>query len=352
MLKTRKTLLLSHLYIMPDDTLVSTDTLHTGALVLPRKSLAVKTSPSSSSFQESPRTQMLTSPEAETSSDGDEEDDNEAENGSKRSDTLMGRSRAGASRAKTISFAAANQKPQPSSLLTGEKDLRPSSSSAKNDQSPVASPSSSGVAPPEGILRPRSVPPRKASIADTSQIKEAMPPVNLAMARRSNKILELSPSDLKPPEIPSSSSAAALSPSPVRTPTTAGSMGIETKRNLSATAIVTESVARPTSHSSDNSAQSPPMDTPESKPTTSSQRPNTADRPGALRQASAGKVNTLSKPTSSSKPKPAPQAREKKHLPSLEPPMPDPEKSPIYQYPSHRGVGIATHRVGNATHQG
>ncbi|KAI9863895.1 MAG: hypothetical protein M1813_003547 [Trichoglossum hirsutum] len=292
------------------------------------KSLAVKTSPSSSSFQESPRTQVLTSPEAETSSESDEDDENEVENDNKRSDTLTDRPRAGTSKPKTISFAAANQKPQPSHLLTGEKDLRPPSSSAKNDQSPTASPSSAGFAPPEGILRPRSVPPRKTSIADASQIREAMPPVNLAMTRRSNKILELSPSDLKPPEIPPGSSAAALNPSPVRTPTTAGSIGIETKRNLSTTAIAIESLARPTSHPSDNSAQSPSTDTPESKPTAPAQRPNTADRPGALRQASAGKVNTLSKPTNSSKPKLTPQARQKRHPPSLEPPMPDPEKSP------------------------
>ncbi|KAH0541860.1 hypothetical protein FGG08_003665 [Glutinoglossum americanum] len=289
------------------------------------KGLAVKTSPSSSSFQESPKTQLLTSPEAGSSSEGDEDDENEAENGNRRSNTLTDRPRAGTSKPKTISFAASSQKPQPSSLSTGDSGSRPPSSSAKKDQSPATSPSSSGFAPPEGILRPRSVPPRKASIADATQIREAMPPANLAMTRRSNKILELAPADLKPPEMPSGSSVDAPKLSPVRTPTTTGTIGIESKRNLSTTAI--EGMARPTSHS-DNTAQSPQTNTAENKPVTPAQRPNTGDRPSALRQASSGKVNTLSKPTSSSKPKLAPPARQRKHPPSLEPPMPDPEKSP------------------------
>ncbi|KAI9774958.1 MAG: hypothetical protein M1840_000174 [Geoglossum simile] len=299
----------------------SKDAKHDGS-----KSLAVKTSPSSSSFQESPRTQMLTSPEAETSSEGDDDDGKDAEN-NKRSNTLTDRPRIGASKSKTISFATNNQKQKLPHLSTGEKDSRPSSSSAKKDHSPAVSPSSSGFAQPEGVLRPRSVPPRKASITDATQPREAMPPVSLATARRSNKILELSTADLRPPEIPSDSSAAARALSPTKAPTTTGSIGIESKRNLSTTAI--EVMGRPTSHPSPGDpVQQTLADAPDGKSTASTQRPSTADRPSALRQASAGKVNTQVKTPTSSKPKAAPPSRQKKHPPSLEPPMPDPEKSP------------------------
>jgi Galactose oxidase, central domain/Kelch motif len=299
----------------------SKDAKHDGS-----KSLAVKTSPSSSSFQESPRAQMLTSPEAETSSEGDDDDEKEAENG-KRSNTLTDRPKVGASKPKTISFAANNQKSNPPHLPAGEKDSRPSSSSTKKEHSPAVSPSSSGFGPAEGILRPRSVPPRKASITDATHPREAMPPVSIAAARRSNKILELSPAELRPPETPSDSLAAVHTLSPVKAQTTTGSIGIESKRNLSTTAI--EVMGRPTSHPSPGEpVQQTLADPPDNKSTTPTQRPSTADRPSALRQASAGKVNTQVKTPTSSKPKVAPPSRQKKHPPSLEPPMPDPGKSP------------------------
>ncbi|KAI9776993.1 MAG: hypothetical protein M1839_009137 [Geoglossum umbratile] len=298
----------------------SKDAKHDGS-----KNLAVKTSPSSSSFQESPRAQMPTSPEAETSSEGEDDAENGVEN-YKKSNTLSDRARTGMSKPKTISFAASNQKPKALHLSTGEQDSRPSSSSAKKDHSPAVSPSVSGFAPPEGILRPRSVPPRKGSITDTAQPREAMPPVSLAATRRSNKILELSPAELKLPEMPPDPSAATHALSPVKTSTTTGSIGIESKRNLSTTAI--EVMGRPTSHPLGEPAQQTPADAPDSKSTAPTQRPSTADRPSALRQASAGKVNTQAKAATSSKPKLAPPPRQKKHPPSLEPPMPDPEKSP------------------------
>ncbi|KAI9759110.1 MAG: hypothetical protein M4579_002557 [Chaenotheca gracillima] len=174
-------------------------------------------------------------------------------------------------------------------------------------------------ADPAGISRPRTVPPRSTSSDAIYQIQDSsdQKPSNVV---RSHKIMEMSPSDLKPaPESP-------IEHTPNRQPSRGGTMGTgltssrHKKPSMNSIREVSHLVAAEAAAEHDIEEQT----------NGSSPRPPLMSRPSAFRSTSAIKLNSLSNVSAfyAKKSAPIPPPRTERKPATFEPPMPNSETEP------------------------